>query len=359
MVSKRRSTSSSVVPPVPSEVFSLNETPACNSTPSSFSRAASGFSLIRIRTRHLGSKQHGELVEHAPNAAGADGKDCVTRTRFPIQKFHPGLHGAGEDYILVARRADGFGQNFAVDAFDRSFPGRLNFRLPQNIGLIERATKIFPEKLGARITVRLKQHEQAFVTATARGFERGANFGGMMAVIVNQGDAAKLAFDFEAPAYAGKLCEARANQVCRDVERKAHGGSRSGVAHVVNSRRRRQPEDSEIVVMIFQAKLARESDQPHFADDQVRLARCAVSDHRTLYLRQNRLHVRLVDTEDHRAVKRTAVRKLQKNFLNFLQRMVMVQMLAVDGGDYGQHRSKQQERAVAFVRFDHHVFALA
>src|ERR1700685_1260809 len=178
MVSKRRSTSSSVVPPIPSEVFSLNEPPACNSTPSSFSRAASGFSLIRIRTRHLGSKQHGELVENAANAAGADGKDCVTRTRFPIQKFQPGLHTARGHYILVAHRADGFGQNFAVYAFDRSFPGRINFRHHQNIGLIERATKIFPEKLGARITVRLKQHEQACVTATARGFERGASFGG-------------------------------------------------------------------------------------------------------------------------------------------------------------------------------------
>src|ERR1700683_1596260 len=132
MFSKGRDTSSSVEPPIPSEVFSLNETPACNSTPSSFSRAASGFSLIRIRTRHLGSKQHGELIEHAPNAAGADGKNCVTRTRFPIQKFHPGLHGAGEDYILVAPRAGGFGQNFAVDAFHAILPARINFCHHQN-----------------------------------------------------------------------------------------------------------------------------------------------------------------------------------------------------------------------------------
>src|ERR1700685_3927621 len=155
MVSKRRSTSSSVVPPIPSEVFSLNETPACNSTPSSFSRAASGFSLIRIRTRHLGSKQHGELIEHAPNAAGADGKNWVTRTRFPVQKFHAGLHGAGGHHVFFARRAYGFGQDFAVDAFDGRFTGRINFRHDQNIGLIERTAKIFPEKLGAGITVRL------------------------------------------------------------------------------------------------------------------------------------------------------------------------------------------------------------
>src|ERR1700735_5905239 len=95
MVSKRRSTSSSVVPPIPSEVCSLNETPASNSTPSSFNRAASGFSLIRISARRFGSEQHRELVEHAPNAAGADGENRVTRTRFPVQKFHAALHGGG------------------------------------------------------------------------------------------------------------------------------------------------------------------------------------------------------------------------------------------------------------------------
>src|ERR1700683_3907225 len=111
--------------------------------------------------------------------------------------------------------------------------------------------------------------------------------------------------------------------------------------------------------MIFQPEFASEADQPYFADYQVRLARRAVSDHRTLYQRQNRLHVRLADTENHGAVKRHAIRKLQKYFLNFLQRVVMVQMLAVDGGDYGQHRSKQQEGSVAFVRLDYHVFAAA
>ena len=34
-------------------------------------------------------------------------------------------------------------------------------------------------------------------------------------------------------------------------------------------------------------------------------------------------------------------------------------MLAVDGGDDGDHWREQQERAVALIRFDDHIFALA
>ena len=97
----------------------------------------------------------------------------------------------------------------------------------------------------------------------------------------------------------------------------------------------------------------------HVADHQVRLAGSAVGDYRALHARQNRLHVRLVEAQNHRAVEWHAIDELQEHVLNFLERVVLIQMLAVDGRDDGNHRREQQERAVAFVRFDHHVFALA
>ena len=43
--------------------------------------------------------------------------------------------------------------------------------------------------LRARVAVRLEEHQQALEMAAARGFERGANFGGVMAVVVDQRDA--------------------------------------------------------------------------------------------------------------------------------------------------------------------------
>ena len=111
--------------------------------------------------------------------------------------------------------------------------------------------------------------------------------------------------------------------------------------------------------MIFQAKFARKTVQLHVADDQIGLARRAVGNHRPLHARQNRLHVRLVQAKHDRAIERNAIRELEKRLLNFLERGVLVEVLAVNRGDDGDHRRKQQERAVALIRFHDHVFALA
>ena len=59
--------------------------------------------------------------------------------------------------------------------------------------------------LGARVAMRLEEHQQAIELAAARGFQRGANFDRMMAVIVDQGDAVDDAFDVKAAADAGEI----------------------------------------------------------------------------------------------------------------------------------------------------------
>ena len=86
--------------------------------------------------------------------------------------------------------------------------------------------------------------------AAAGGFERGANFDGMVAVIVDQRDAVDGALDFEPAAHAGETFEARANQVGGHVEIERHGGSGGGVAHVVNARRAGQVKHAQIVAAI-------------------------------------------------------------------------------------------------------------
>src|SRR5208282_6210644 len=145
--------------------------------------------------------------------------------------------------------------------------------------------------LGSGVAVRLEQHQQPLVTASARGFERGANLGRMMAVVVDKSDACERAFDFETAPDTGKFPQAGANQVCGNVERKADGSRSGGVSHVVNPRRRRQMEDAKVVAVIRQAKLAREAVELDVADDQVRLTRSAVRDDGTLHAGENRLHV--------------------------------------------------------------------
>ena len=113
-------------------------------------------------------------------------------------------------------RTDGLGKLFAGDAFDRRFARRINFGDHQNIRLIERAAEIVPKRLRARVAVRLKKNQQPLVAAAARRFERGADFGRMMAVIVDQRDAANIPLISKRRPTPAKFRKARANQVRRE-----------------------------------------------------------------------------------------------------------------------------------------------
>src|ERR1700730_4524525 len=77
---------------------------------------------------------------------------------------------------------------------------------------IESATQFFPDVLGAREAGRLKKHQEAVELAAASGFERGANFDRVMAIVVDHGDVVDDAFDIEAAADAGKFGEAFADE---------------------------------------------------------------------------------------------------------------------------------------------------
>ena len=111
--------------------------------------------------------------------------------------------------------------------------------------------------------------------------------------------------------------------------------------------------------MIRQAETAFEAREFNFADDEIGLPRDAVGDDGTFHAGQNRLHVRLIKTENDRAVKRDAIHKFEKHGLNFLERVVLIEMFAVDGGDDGDDGSEQKEGTIAFVRFHDHVITLA
>ena len=88
------SSSSSVVPPMPSEVCSASETPGRNSTPSSFNRAAA-LSLIRMsKPKSFASSSMRELIERAAHAARANRQDRVAGPRFAQHEFQARLHRA-------------------------------------------------------------------------------------------------------------------------------------------------------------------------------------------------------------------------------------------------------------------------
>ena len=65
--------------------------------------------------------------------------------------------------------------------------------------------------------MRLEEHQQAVELANFSGFERGANLHRVVAVIVDHGNVVHDALNVEAPAYARKLAQRLANQLCGNI----------------------------------------------------------------------------------------------------------------------------------------------
>src|ERR1700676_141852 len=98
--------------------------------------------------------------------------------------------------------------------------------------------------------MRLEQHQQAIELAASRSFQRRADFRRMMAIIVYNRDVIDDASDVEAAPDSCELCQSRANQLARDVQIQCNRRSRSRVSHVVNPRRVRQLEQSEVLPLV-------------------------------------------------------------------------------------------------------------
>src|SRR6185437_9937093 len=354
IASYRRSKISSVVPPMPSDVRSASATPWRTSTPSALSFSAVS-ALIRI-SRNLRFQQHPQLFRDAPHASRADGQYRISGPRLAQNELHRRLHRAAKDYVLVAGRAHRFGQLLAGDSLNVLFAGGINFRQHQNVRFIERTAKIVPQCLRACVTMRLEYDDQTLISAPARSFECRANLGRMMAVIVNYGNSVKHTANFKAPPDPAELSQTCPDQVRRHVKRQRHSRRGCRVADVVNSWRGRQTENPQIIAAICKAKLTRQPLQPHVRNHKIGLHRSAVCDHRPLDARNNRLHVGLVNAKNRAAVKRNSIRKLQKDLLNFFERAVLIEVLAIDRCNHRDHRREQKERAIALVSFDDYKF---
>src|SRR5580698_2006892 len=86
---------------------------------------------------------------------------------------------------------------------------------------------------GARITMRLKKHVHAAMAAGLRRCERGANFGGVMPVVVNQRDSVRHTAYFETSADAREFAQAFADHVRLDVQFERDGDGCGGIQDVV------------------------------------------------------------------------------------------------------------------------------
>jgi hypothetical protein len=303
-------------------------------------------------------KDH-KFVAGAADVAGADGEDSVTGFGVLEQKFDGVSHGAPVVNVLVAGLANGGGEGFAGYAGDGQFAGGVDVGEDEDVGLIEGGTEVFPEVLGTGIAMWLEEDQQSIELTASSGFERGTNFGGMVAVVVNDGDVVDGAFDIEAAADAAKFGEAFADEVGRDAEIERHGGSGRGVAYIVDTGRMREAEGAKVFAFVGEAEFAGQAFEANVADNQVGLAGDAISKDGALDTGDDGLDVWLVKTKDGGAIERNAIHKIDEGVLDVFERGVLIEVFAVDGGDHGYDGGEEQKAAVAFVSFDDEIFAAA
>ena len=194
--------------------------------------------------------------------------------------------------------------------------------------------------------------------AKLRGGERGANLGGMMAVIVDHRDAAGLAAHLKAAIDAGIAGDGLANRFQRDVQLQADRDGGRGVQHVVNAGHA-QVKLAQIAAARPNREAALEGAAVDVGDLQGGLLAAPVGDDAAIHRGKKLLDVFVVQAQDGRAVERHLLDELEERGADLDDGWIVIQMFAVDVGDHGQDRAELEERAIALVRFHHQEIALA
>src|ERR1700722_3873427 len=202
-----RTIRTSEAPPISSEVFAASDTPGLWSMPSAAIAAINLGSLIRMIQGHSCAQQNCQHARRAAHVARADREDRVSRPHGAKQFLDALLHGAVKDDVFVAGGANRLRKSISGNAGNRLLAGGIDVHQHNHVSVIERAAKIVPQVLRACVAVRLEKNQDAVEVAAARGFQRGANFDGMVAVVVDQRDVVDHAFDVKPPPHAATFLQ--------------------------------------------------------------------------------------------------------------------------------------------------------
>src|SRR5581483_3502420 len=114
----------------------------------------------------------------------------------------------GQDHVARAgSRGDAASQHLTRDPRDGRFAGGVDIQHEHGVCRAEGGAEFLHERLGAGVAMRLEDNVDAAVTALARGGKSGANFSGVMGVVVNDSDAAHLSLNVEAAVHAAKALQ--------------------------------------------------------------------------------------------------------------------------------------------------------
>src|SRR5437870_7067935 len=136
------------------------------------------------------------------------------------------------DAAMTMRR-DFIRYRFTADSRNRRLIGGINVGHDHTVGVIEGAAKFFAQRFGARIAMWLKHGQHAFATGRFRGFQRRADLGGVMGIVVNKQKTIALILDFEAAARVLELAQRSRNFFKRNSKLGGEGNHTNSILDVV------------------------------------------------------------------------------------------------------------------------------
>ena len=127
-------------------------------------------------------------------------------------------------------------QIIAPGTGDRIFARGINLGDADHIGLVETGAEILEQAGQARIAMGLMHRDHAAFAGLTRGFQHGGDLDRVMAVIVDDGDAAHLAHLGEAAVDALETRQCTANFIGLHAQMAGHGNGRQSVGDIVITR---------------------------------------------------------------------------------------------------------------------------
>src|SRR5271157_862466 len=280
-------------------------TPRARSESQRRHRKPAGFWVVRAISVHPPEFVE-ELFASLPDVAGAQSEDRVAFPSHAQQRLDAAIDRADVVDGAVAELADAIDQRLGSDAFDGLLGSRVDIHHENRVGLVKGARELVHQMERAREAMGLEKHVDAAETAYAGSIEGRADFSGVVAVVVDDGDAALDAAHLKAAVDAVEGGKGIADGVGGDFELHGDGDGGHGVENVVTARNA-QVEAAQAGRAIAEAEVAGKRVEGQFGGFDIGLGGGSVGDGAAVDGGQNALHVGVVQADNRGAVKRHPV----------------------------------------------------
>src|SRR6056297_1509322 len=184
-----------------------------------------------------------------PDCVARDGSTFLFRAklRHAFDSYLPDITGSkGQDNVPLCG-----GLPEECDPFDYRLAGRIYRHQDQHVGLVERPCKVIEQGVRPGIAMGLKNHDQPPARpALPDSVEGRLDLRGMMAIVVYDLDAPRIALYFESALNALEVLQGELDLFKRDVYLHANGDSGQGVIDVMEPRQvQRDPAQRPAVII--------------------------------------------------------------------------------------------------------------